>query len=180
MAGMDSELSVPVLTGFVVLAITIAVIIRLLRLRSTVRMKRRHGTGTPYIEVPYSAKNYRDFQRAQVKKMDLDERIHSRTLVADARRQADDAQRKFDAYLAENFPDSSRTSPLAAARDMEQPVERWYEEALRASLGEGEWPSVELKRLRPLKKRDESKHDSRTRNRWESLLKERGLTEFLR
>lgn len=180
MAGMDSELSVPVLTGFVLVAITTAVIIRLLRLRSTVRMKRRDGTGTPYIEVPYSARNYRDFQRAQVKKMDLDERIHRRALVADARRQAADAQTKYDDYLAQNFPDSSRTSPLAAALDMEQPVEHWYEETLRASLGEGEWPSVELDRLRPRKKCDESKHDSRTRNRWESLLKERGLTEFLR
>lgn len=180
MTGMDSDLSVPVLTGFVLVALAIAVIIRLLRLRSTVRMKRRTATGTPYIEVPYSAKNYRDFQHAQVKKMDLDELIHSRALVADARRQAVDAQAKFDAYLAQNFPDSSRTSPFAAARDMEQPVERWYEETLQASLGEGEWPSVELDRLRPRKKCDENEHDFRTRNRWESLLKERGLTEFLR
>lgn len=163
-------------------AITVltAVVIRLFRLKGTVRMKYRLWPEERYIDVPYTADNFRKFREAQTKKSELERQLQKRNELISARREESILSEKLNSYIGENFPQSARTAPLKDSQNLRQNVECWYEETLEASLGKTDFPAVKLEMLRPSIGGSDNEHVTRTLNRWESKLKKHGWTEFTR
>lgn len=137
-----------------------------------------HGSGLKFINTP-NTPNFKEFNRVQSKKLQLEERTQGRSELIAAREELASEREHLDAYLRQNFPESLRDVPLDCSPALTEEVEGWYRQTLESSLEKGGWPTIRLDRLRAQPSHLDNSHFKNVYTHWESELKSSGLVEFV-